>query len=101
MSEKSFFNINVYTSWWIVGKSFSVLVGDLVGRSRVIWEWQVVLPDGQGASGLLGQVRGVDEHQLEKQLKVADVACQPGADHPHPVPALALATPSEVDHHCT
>lgn len=58
-----------------------------------------VIPDGQCAGGLFGQVRGVDEHQFEQQLQVADVSCQTGTDHPCPVPVLPLTTTAEVHHH--
>lgn len=56
-------------------------------------------PDRQCASGLLRKFRGVDKHQFEQELQVANLASQTGADDPSPVPALSFTPASKVHQH--
>lgn len=58
------------------------------------------LPDRQGFGGLLWKLRGIDEHEFEKKLQVANVAGQSGAEDPGPTPTLPSFSPTEVHQHC-
>lgn len=59
------------------------------------------LPDRQGFGGLFRKLGGIDEHEFEKQLQVADVAGQSGAEDPGPTPTFPSFSPTKVHQHCT
>lgn len=58
------------------------------------------LPDRQGFGGLLWKLGGIDEHEFEKKLQVANVAGQSGAEDPGPTPTLPSFSPTKVHQHC-